>query len=212
MYKLIFGISLLLSLMRSFSGHAQTLFAGANMSTIRSDYVLGTVEMRAGYQYGINYVFNEDTPAVWNPFIQLEIARKGYRQVLDHQVYDVNFSYFTPTLGVVYQPIERLSFHLGADFSLLFKARQHTVSDTFRLLKNYRSLDLSVRTVLVCKLSRRMYAYSSFVYGLLALVVAPLWDDYGNYIKQVRDVRNASLQIGLQFALNPRSYSNDEKH
>lgn len=108
--------------------------------------------------------------------------------------------------------MERLAFHLGADFSLLFKARHYVAADTFKVLKNYRSLDFSARIGLVYKVSHRINVYSSFVYGLSALVVTPLLDDYGSYIKEVRDIRNISLQLGLQLTLLPRPRNNDEKY
>lgn len=194
----------------AFEAHGQlSFYGGANISTVRTEYVLGSIESNPGYQVGCTYVFNRIFKSPVYPYTQFEIIRKGYVQDLHDKAYKVNFSYAIHTLGIVYRPFNFFSVNLGTDFSSLFKARQYVDADTFRIKENFRDFDLGLRGGICFFENKIVNFYASYIHGMVPMLAYTRIDEMGNFTDKIKDIRNVCIQAGLRITFNP--YVMDEK-
>jgi hypothetical protein len=191
-------LALLAFLLGTFHANAQIAFtAGGNISTIGHEIALKNVKPSFNTQVGFSLQLYPS--GKWQRISVLaepNLVRKGYRQTLDEKSYSFEFNYLSLPVLMNYSLSERISINSGLEFDKLFS------TNIRQGMKTYNRFDVGIVAGINCHLSGRFSLYSRFAYGLVPLLDYYEIDELGNFKKELHDLKNRSLTVGIKFNLS----------
>ncbi|MEM6842771.1 MAG: hypothetical protein AAF944_17800 [Bacteroidota bacterium] len=173
-----------------------TVYGGANLNTIRSQYLVGDVQPQAGYQIGISSYFPVRSDS-FRPGLSLELNRKGYVQEIDNIRHIYRLTYFIAYPHVNYFVGERWSVAAGIEIGGLISARYQQGVERIGVIENYRDNDVGLRAELRGQFVSWLGFYAGYTHGLRKLIEYPAISDSGDFIGTIRDVQLRTAYFGI---------------
>lgn len=176
---------------------AQIAFmAGGNISTIGNKTEIENKEPLFNTQIGFSLqLYPLSKWQCISILAEPNITRKGYRQSLD-KTYSFEFNYLSLPVLVNYSLSERISINSGLEFDNLFS------TNIRQGMKTYNQFDMGLVAGINCHLFGRFSLYSRFAYGLVPLLDYYEIDELGNFKKEIHDLKNRCLTVGIKFNLS----------
>jgi hypothetical protein len=195
-FRKFYSLALLAGILSiaSESASAQvSLIGGLNITGIRNDDLLENEKIRADFHAG--WAFRV-YPFRRQPDLSIQnmvvYSRKGYRQKPEEE-YLFRFHYLSFPVLLNYDISNNISMSAGVEPCALIWSNVNNWYNT------YDVFDLGLIFVFTCFDHRRISAYSEVSYGLLNILDYYTFDEYGNILGEIHDLRNICISIGLKF-------------
>lgn len=168
---------------------------GGNYSTIRSNISLENKKPIFGYNFGVS--------AQYYPFSKfqkisllngLEFIQKGYQQDFEKN-YSFKYNYLSLPVLINYSLSNQISIQTGVELSTLISTNIEQGT------KTYNNFDTGLVLGINCFGNKRISCYSRFTYGLVPILDYYEIDELGNFIKEIHDLKNICLSIGIKINL-----------
>lgn len=177
--------------------NAQVVFmAGGNISTISHKTEIENIKPSLNTQVGFSVqLYPSEKWQRISVLAEPNLVRKGYHQSLDDKTYSFEFNYLSFPFLVNYSLLRQVSINCGVEFSKLFS------TNIRRGLKTYNDFDLGLAAGVDYHIWGRFSLYSRFTYGLAPLLDYYQIDEMGNFKKEIHDLKNRCLTVGIKFNL-----------
>lgn len=178
--------------------NAQVAFmAGGNISTIGHKIEIENIKPSLNTQVGFSVqLYPLEKWQRISVLAEPNLVRKGYHQTLDDKTYSFEFNYLSLPVLINYLLSERISINSGLEFDNLFS------TNIRRGLKTYNHFDLGLAAGVDYHIWGRFSLYSRFTYGLAPLLDYYQIDEMGNFKKEIHDLKNRCLTVGIKFNLS----------
>ncbi len=177
------------------AGAQVAIVSGANVSTVRNQITLENKQPIGGYHSGFSvqyYPFKQfQNISIING---VELSRKGYRQDFGEN-YDSKFTYWAFPLLLNYSLSNQFALQAGVELSTL------SFTNIEQGLKTYNHFDTGLALGVSCFSNKRVSCYAKCVYGLLPMLDYYEIDELGNFTREIRDLKNLSLSVGIKINL-----------
>lgn len=170
--------------------------AGGNISTIGNKIAIENKEPSFNTQIGFSLQLYPSRK--WQQIsvlVEPNLIRKGYRQTFE-ETYSFEFHYFSLPVLVNYSLSKQISINSGLELDKLFS------TNIQQGMKTYNRFDLGLVAGIDYHLVGRFSLYSRFTYGLAPLLDYYEIDEMGNFRKEIHDLKNRCLTIGIKFNLS----------
>lgn len=178
-------------------------YGGALASKVHQHHLVGTTHPQMGYQSGICFRASSSPIAPFYPGVSLEVARKGYTQVVDAIDHVFRLTYITLSPQMSYRPIDRWSATVGIDISGLLRARYQQEFQDVGVIENYREGDFGLRGEMQWQVGGPVSIYASYRHGLRNLLKYPAITETGEIIGTIRDLQTRAVSLGVRVDIMP---------
>ncbi len=174
-----------------------SLYGGATLNTVRSQYLVGDIQPQVGYQMGMSGYFPVFRNDSFRPGLSLEFNRKGYVQEIDNIRHVYRLTYFTAYPHMNYFMGDHWSAAAGVELNGLIRARYRQGVERIGVIENYRDNDVGLRAELRWQCGSWWGIYAGYTHGLRNLVKYPAISDTGDFIGTIRDVNLRTTYFGI---------------
>ena len=174
------------------TGAQIAVIAGGNYSDVRSNVTLKNKKPIIGHNLGVSFQYYP-LKKLQNISIinELDFVQKGYHQDFEKN-YSFKFNYFSFPVLINYAFLPQFSAQAGVELNSL-------VSTNIKQgYKTYNEYDMGLVVGIVCFGEKRISCYSRISYGLLPMLDYYEFDELGNFVNNIHDLKNTSISIGIK--------------